>query len=122
MRKALLHLKKCDPVLANIIERVGPYRMDHTEPDFQSLARSIVYQQLSGKAAGTIYGRLIAASSDPLTPAGILRLSPEEMRALGLSQQKSAYLRDLAERTATAEINFERLAGLTDDEIIQQLT
>src|ERR1700716_1418721 len=122
MRKALLHLKKSDPILAGIIERVGPYRMTHTDPTFQSLVRSIVYQQLSGKAAGTIYGRLIAASSDPVNPAAILALSPEEMRALGLSQQKSKYIRDLAERTAAAEIDFAQLPALTDQEIIECLT
>jgi DNA-3-methyladenine glycosylase II len=122
MRKALLHLKKSDPILAGIIERVGPYRMTHTDPNFQSLVRSIVYQQLSGKAAGTIYGRLIAASSDPVNPAAILALSPEEMRALGLSQQKTKYIRDLAERTAAAEIDFAQLPDLTDEEIIECLT
>ena len=55
MRKAILHLKKSDPVLAAIIERVGPYRVEYGDPTFHSLAEAIVYQQLNGKAAVTIF-------------------------------------------------------------------
>lgn len=55
MRKAILHLKKCDPVLAVIIEQVGKYGMNYDDPAFASLAEAIVYQQLHGKAAATIF-------------------------------------------------------------------
>ena len=69
MRKAINHLKKSDPVLGSIIERVGPYKIEYREPVFQTLVRSIVYQQLHGKAALTIFSRLMAAAKvDPLTP------------------------------------------------------
>ena len=100
MRKALAHLKG-DPVLGAIIERVGPYRIQYREPVFETLVRSIVYQQLSGKAAATIFGRLAEAVSDEMTPEAILRLSPRRMQALGLSRQKRDYIRDLA-RTVVA--------------------
>ncbi len=122
MRKAILHLKNADPLIGSIIERVGPYRMVHLEPTFETLVRSIVFQQLSGKAASTIYGRLAAAAGDPVSPEAILRLTPEEMRALGLSKQKAAYVRDLAERTSRGEIEFAALNEMTDEEVIRTLT
>jgi len=80
MRKAILHLKKIDPVMAAIIERVGPYRMSKDEPSFASLAEAIVYQQLHGKAAATIFKRLTDLTGLPLTPEGVLKLSEAQMR------------------------------------------
>src|SRR5271163_2734182 len=97
--RALQHLRSSDPVLAQIIERVGPCRMQFGEPTFHALAESILYQQLNGKAAATIFDRFTGAAGDPLTPEGILKLTDAEMRAVGLSRQKTAYLRDLAEKT-----------------------
>ena len=99
MRKAVNHLKKADPVLAAIIEKIGPCRMQFGEPTFHSLAESILYQQLNGTAAATIFKRFTTAAGDPLTPEGILKLSDAEMRAVGLSKQKTSYLRDLSEKT-----------------------
>jgi len=122
MRKAINHLKKADPVIATIIEQVGPCQMRHSEPTFEALARSIVYQQLSGKAAGTIYGRLAAAASDPLTPEAVLRLTHEQLRAVGLSTQKAKYVYDLAERTSRNEIDFAVLPTLDDQQVIEVLT
>ncbi len=122
MRKAINHLQQCDPVLAAIIENVGRYRMDYAPPTFHNLARSIVYQQLSGKAAATIFGRLVAAASDPLRPETVLAMTLPQMRLLGLSQQKAAYVSDLAARTASGEVRFEKLPRLTDERIIAELT
>ena len=123
MRKAILHLKKADPVLCRLIKSVGPYRIEYNEPDFSTLVRSIVFQQLSGKVARVIYGRLEAAvPHKAITPKAILRLSPEQLRALGLSQQKAAYIRDLAERTASGEVDFATLDGLSDEKVIEVLT
>ena len=85
MRSAILHLKKADPVLATIIERVGRFRMSYEEPAFQGLAEAIVYQQLHGKAAATIFKRLTDLAGMPLTPEGILKLTPEEMRAVSIT-------------------------------------
>jgi DNA-3-methyladenine glycosylase II len=122
MRKALNHLRQADPVLAAIIEQVGSYRMDYKPPTFHSLARSIVFQQLSGKAASTIFGRLAAATCDPLCPEAILKLTIPQMRKLGLSQQKATYVRDLASRTAAGELRFEKFPRMTDEKIIAELT
>jgi DNA-3-methyladenine glycosylase II len=122
MRKAVLHLKKSDPLMRAIIERVGPCRMEFGEPTFHSLAEAIVYQQLNGKAAATIFKRFTALTGDPVTPEGILRLSAEHLRAVGLSKQKSSYLFDMAERAHRGELDFSKLAEMTDDEVIQHLT
>jgi DNA-3-methyladenine glycosylase II len=122
MRKAILHLKKADPVLADIIERVGPYRISYDEPAFASLAEAIVYQQLHGKAAATIFKRLTDLAGLPLTPAGILKLSEEQMRGVGLSKQKLSYLRDLGAKTQSGELDFLKLPDLPDEEVIQHLT
>ena len=79
-----------------LIERIGPCRMQFGPPEFHSLAEAIVYQQLNGKAAETIFRRFAARAGEPLTPEGIVKLSDEQMRGAGLSKQKSAYLKDLA--------------------------
>jgi DNA-3-methyladenine glycosylase II len=122
MRKAVLHLKKSDPLMRAIIERVGPCRMEFGEPTFHSLAEAIVYQQLNGKAAATIFNRFTALTGDPVTPEGILKLSAEQLRAVGLSKQKSSYLFDMAERAQRRELDFSKLAEMTDDEVIAHLT
>lgn len=122
MRNAVRHLKKADPVMREIIERLGPCRMEFGPPEFHSLAEAIVYQQLNGKAAVTIFKRFAALAGEPLTPEGILRLTDQQMRSVGLSKQKSAYMRDLAEKTAAGLLDFARLAQLPDEEVIEHLT
>ncbi len=122
MRKAVNHLKKSDPVLRDIINRVGPCRMEFGEPEFCTVAEAIVYQQLNGKAAATIFQRFADLAGEPLTPEGILKLSDEQMRSVGLSKQKSSYLKDLAKKTADGLLNFARLPDMTDDEVIEHLT
>ncbi len=122
MRKAINHLKKTDPVIAAIIERVGPFRMQKRPATFWALARAIVFQQLTGKAATTIWNRLEAAAGGAVTPESILALSDEQMRACGLSKQKLSYVRDLAARTLSREIDFERIDQWTDEEVVEHLT
>jgi DNA-3-methyladenine glycosylase II len=122
MRKAINHLKKSDPVLAAIMERVGPCRMQFGEPNFHSLAEAILYQQLNGKAAETIFNRFTDLAGNPLTPEGILKLTDAQMRGVGLSKQKTAYLRDLSEKTKAGLLEFERLPELSEHEVIERLT
>ena len=123
MRKAILHLKKSDPVMRAIIERVGAYKIEHREPGFGTLVRSIVNQQLSGRVATVILGRLSALLPDgKVTPDAILKLTPARMRKAGLSKQKTAYIRDLARKTRQGQMKFETLASLTDIEVIEHLT
>lgn len=122
MRKAILHLKKCDPVMRRIIERIGPFKMQYSEPKFHSLAEAIIYQQLNGKAALTIFNRFAALAGNPLTPEGILKVTPEQMRGAGLSKQKSSYLLDMAERAHNGMLDFSRLSEMSEDEVIAHLT
>src|SRR6202041_2563489 len=119
---AVRHLKKVDPIMAAVIERVGVCNMQFGEPTFHALAESILYQQLNGKAAATIFDRFTAAAGDPLTPAGILKLTDAQMRGVGLSRQKTAYLRDLAEKTAAGLLEFERMPDMPEEEVIAHLT
>jgi DNA-3-methyladenine glycosylase II len=122
MKKAILHLKR-DPVMGAIIERVGAFKIEYREPIFQTLVRSITYQQLHGKAAATIFGRLKdAAKADPLTPESILKLRPAKMRAIGLSKQKLTYIRELARMTRDGHIDFDHFTGLEDALVIEKLT
>jgi DNA-3-methyladenine glycosylase II len=124
MRRAILHLKRADPVLREIIERVGPYGIRYTDPDFETVVHSIVFQQLSGKSARAIFARLKEATGNDtrMTPEGILSLTPTEMRGVGLSQQKAKYLRDLAEKSLAGPIDFARLPLLSDEAVIEHLT
>jgi DNA-3-methyladenine glycosylase II len=122
MRKAVNHLKKCDPVMRAIIEQVGPIHMEFGPPEFHSLAEAILYQQLNGKAAATIFKRFTDLAGDPLTPEGILKLTDAQMRSVGLSRQKSGYLKDLAQKTAAGLLDFSRLPELPDAEVIKHLT
>lgn len=105
-----------------LIDRVGPYRIEYSEPAFDTLAKSIVHQQLSGKAALTIYNRLSAALEGAVTPETVLKLPPAHMRALGLSKQKIAYIGDLAGQTMDGRVDFAALPLLEDDAVIQTLT
>ena len=122
MRKAVNHLKKSDPILAAIIEQVGPCRMEFGVPEFHSLAEAIVYQQLNGKAAVTIFKRFTTLAGDPVTPEGILQLTDAQLRSVGLSKQKSSYLKDMAARASRGELDFTRLPDMTDEEVIKHLT
>jgi DNA-3-methyladenine glycosylase II len=122
MKKALDHLKKSDVILASIIARVGPCKMTYREPTFEALARAIVFQQLSTKAARTIYGRLEEAAGGAVTPVAIQNLSVGEMRRAGLSKQKIGYIRDLAEHALSGKVDFARLPAMSDEEVIVALT
>jgi DNA-3-methyladenine glycosylase II len=122
MKKAISHLKRSDPVLAAIIGRVGEYSIRFREPDFETLVKSIVFQQLSGRVAEVIFGRLASAVDGKMTPAAILKMRPARMRKLGLSAAKTAYIRDLARHTRDGSVVFEELGGLPDEEVIARLT
>ncbi len=120
---AIDHLKRADPVLAAIIDRVGSPAISYREATFETLARAIVFQQLNGKAARTIWQRLLdAAGGEPLTPDAIRRLRMPTLRRVGLSRQKAAYVRDLARHAADGTLDFAILPTMPDDEVIATLT
>lgn len=124
MQRALNHLRASDPVLAVIIERVGPYRPRFSDPGFGMLVKAIINQQLSGKAAATILARLEEklSAKGGMTPDAMLALRSSQMRAVGLSAQKQTYLKDLARMAASGSLDFETLRTLDDLQVIEQLT
>ena len=120
-------LLRRDPVLASLIRRHGPcglaaaQRADH----FSALVRAITGQQLSTKAAATIYGRMstLVASAPGGAPTleGFARVSDEALRGAGMSRQKIGYLRDLCEKIAAGVVDLEALDALSDEEVIEAL-
>ena len=122
MKKAVEHLQQNDAILAAIIERVGPCRISYRDPSFEALARAIVSQQLSTKAARTIYGRLEEATNGQMTPEAIQNLTVGEMRRAGLSKQKIGYIRDLADHVQSGRVDFSQMHTMADEEVIVALT
>jgi DNA-3-methyladenine glycosylase II len=123
-RSSVRALKRVDPVLAKVIEAVGPCRFEirREGTHFQALTRSIVYQQLSGKAAATILGRFNAIARDGApTPADVLAMQEPRMREAGLSRQKIGYLRDLAAKVETGALPLSDVETMTDDDLIEHL-
>ncbi len=112
-----------DPALARMITAVGPpqIRPPH-DSYFAALIRSIVFQQLAGKAAAAIHGRLVTALADVVTPEAVQAAPDEVLRAAGLSGSKLASIRDLAARSLSGEVPLQDLDQLSDDEIVQRLS
>jgi DNA-3-methyladenine glycosylase II len=126
---ALAHLRRSDPLLAALIERFGPpedvrARRGRRPGDaYGALLRSIVGQQLSTKAARSIFERLTERFGGRTpTPRELLDTDPEELRGVGLSRAKVAFLRDLAEHVEDGELVLEELAELPDEEVSARLT
>jgi 3-methyladenine DNA glycosylase/8-oxoguanine DNA glycosylase len=124
-RAAINHLKRVDPKLARVIELVGPFkwtpRAEGTH--FGALLRAIVYQQLSGKAAATIFSRFLGlyGGREP-TPQELVATPDETLRGVGLSRQKLSYLKDLAARVGADELPLGDVETLDDDALIEALT
>jgi DNA-3-methyladenine glycosylase II len=124
---ACRHLAAADPAIRALIERAGAFTMrpEPTHSLFQVLVRSIVYQQLTGKAAATILGRvkgLFAPKRFP-TPRDLLEIAPERLRAAGLSAAKTAALKDLAARALDGTVpSLPRVRLMRDEEIVEHLT
>jgi DNA-3-methyladenine glycosylase II len=123
-RKAIAHLKKADPTMGQVITRVGRCdwegKTDHTH--FGYVLRCIVYQQLSGKAAATIFRRVQEIYGGRLpTPRDILSTPVKQLRAAGLSERKAEYARELASRVEKGELPLETLHAMPDDQVIETL-
>lgn len=122
--KAIGHLKRVDPVMADVIAQVGRCTLTpRTEwTHFDALVRSIVYQQLSGKAASTIHGRVLdLIGAGAAAPARIVATAHEDLRSAGLSNAKARYVRNLAEHVLDGSLPVESLHELSDEEIIAAL-
>jgi 3-methyladenine DNA glycosylase/8-oxoguanine DNA glycosylase len=123
--EAAAHVARSDAKLARIIEQSGPMRLQvaATKSSFEALAESIVYQQLSGKAAATIHGRVCALfPRKRIEPERVTEATDEDLRGAGLSRAKVLALRDLAARTLDGTVPpIRRLASMDDDAIVEQL-
>lgn len=120
--RARRHLGRRDAVLKSVIRSVGPCTLQFESDHFAVLARSIISQQISTKAARAITERVLKAlGRSGLRPAAILRLDDETMRAAGLSANKQKSLRDLAEHCVSGAIPLKKLADLPDEEVIDKL-
>jgi len=121
---AVAHLKRVDPILGDVIDRVGPYAIRRRPERFHSLVQAIIFQQLAGRAAQTIFDRFVKAVGGKRfpTPALLLAASDEVLRGAGLSRGKMSYIRDLATHVNNRTLNFHGHARMTDDEIIADLT
>ena len=125
-------MSRRDPVLGRLIRAHGPCGLAQAQHDdpFRALTRAIVGQQLSTKAAATIYARFATLCSSGRrggpggrpTPRAVMRVSDAELRAVGLSGQKLAYIRDLSARVLDGSLNLRSLDALGDDEVITALT
>ena len=123
MREAAAkHLRKKCPVMRRVVDQVGPCTMKVQRDRFGMLARSILYQQISGHAAKAILGRLLSRLPDGrLTAAGLATLSDEAFRESGVSGQKAGYLRSLAGLNLDGTVKLTGLAKWSDQEIIDEL-
>ncbi len=122
-------LASSDPVMAALIERVGEMSFERRRrgrprgDSYGVLLRTVVGQQLSAKAAATIFDRLLARFDGHIpSPAELLAVKPEELRATGLSGRKVEYVRDLARHVEDGELELDRLGELDDEEVIAEIT
>jgi DNA-3-methyladenine glycosylase II len=123
-REAIRHLRRADPKLAQVIAHVGSCRFTPRAEGthFDALLRSIIYQQLSGKAAATIHARFagLYGGRSP-TPDELLATTDEALRGVGLSRQKLSYLKDLARHVASGELPLDGIEQLSDEAIVDAL-
>ncbi|MCC6963157.1 MAG: DNA-3-methyladenine glycosylase 2 family protein [candidate division Zixibacteria bacterium] len=116
------HLARTDKRLARVIRAIGPCDLTPSRGGFEFLARSIVFQQLSLKAAGTIFRRLKDLLGGRVTAKRMLELSPAQMRTAGISRQKATYLHDLAQKVISRELPITRLPRLSDERVRAAIT
>ena len=121
-QRASSELARADPVLARLVERFAGMALVSRGDAFATLLRSIVGQQISVKAADSVWARLLDALSSVVTPRAVLASERETLRACGLSQRKVEYVFDLAQHFASGQIHVDRWTAMSDAEIIAELT
>jgi 3-methyladenine DNA glycosylase/8-oxoguanine DNA glycosylase len=123
---AVAHLRAGDPILAGVIDSVGAFTLEPREGTFRMLSRAIFFQQLAGPAARAILGRVLAALETDedswYAPERLLAATDEQLRAAGLSRQKMAYLRDLADKFASGLLSEDGFEELDDEEVITRVS
>jgi DNA-3-methyladenine glycosylase II len=120
--EGIRRLRKVDPILKEVIDRVGPFKLKLTKNRYHSLARAIVGQQISTAAARSIWKRLEGLTApQQLTADAIIVLGDEELRGAGLSPQKLRYFRDLALRVADGRLPLAKLSRMSDEAVVEAL-
>ncbi len=128
MKEIVAHFEVVDPVFAPVVEAAFAAKTPialrtpaSTVKFFENIAEAVVSQQLSVKAADTIWKRFTTLLEDKVTPKTVLQVDIEQMRAVGLSYQKAGYLKSIAESVLSGSVNLDRLPDLSDDEVIAEL-
>ncbi|HEX7486739.1 MAG TPA: DNA-3-methyladenine glycosylase [Vicinamibacterales bacterium] len=125
--RARRYLMRADPVLGAIVKRHGACGLAErsSEPRLRALTRALVSQQLSVKAASTIFSRFLALFPDDggfPAPEQVLQVPLDQLRAVGLSRQKASYLQDLCTRSVAGTLPLDELDGMSDEEVMETLT
>ena len=122
IQRGLRHIRKSDPVMREVIRQAGPFTLELGRNRFQMLVFSILAQQISGSAARSIRKKLMAfLEPEGLTPERLARATPAELRTVGLSKQKAAYLLDLSGRVIRGELALNKMGRMPDDRVIEAL-
>lgn len=119
------HLKKVDPKIAQVLDTVDLNEWFEDRPSedhFFNLARNIIYQQLAGKAASTIFGRFETLIGGKVTPETVIKFEDQAFRDVGLSWAKAKYVKDLAAKTISGEVVLTNLDTLSDEDVVKELT
>lgn len=120
---AVEHWKLHDPVMARLAYEVPPFPdLSRRHSGFDSLVTSLTHQQVSIAAGRSILRKFRAACGGRITPERVLRLSDVEIRGAGISRQKMEYIRDLARKTVSRDVDFRSFPAMTDEAIIEELT
>jgi DNA-3-methyladenine glycosylase II len=120
---AYRHLRAADPVVGRLIEQHGPYRPRPAMDHYESLLRTILFQQLNGTAASTIQRRWMDLYGGRYpTPPELLATTDEAFRGTGVSRQKAGYMRDLAAQIIAGHLDFAGIEALPDDEVVERVT
>lgn len=119
--KEIEFLKKADPVLAKIIEEVGPIKRTIIPDLFTALVNSIVGQQISSKAMDTVWGRF-EERFPQITPETINNATLEEIQQCGMSIRKATYIKEAAAKIVSGELDIDELYTLSDEEVIEKLS
>ncbi len=121
-QKAIRYVKRSDPILAGIIERVGPFKFQLDEDHYEALVGSIIFQQLAGSAARAILNRFKQLYGGKLpSPKEYLATDIEKLRGCGLSPQKISYLKDLSERLDNGKLDLRKFSEVSDEEVVREL-
>lgn len=125
-KKVIEHFKKVDAVIHSVIEQIGKlekWEVRHPDEYFKSLCGEIIGQQLSGKAADTIYARFEKLfDGKKITPKNVLGIPDEKLRKAGMSWSKARFIKDLTQKISNNDLKLEKLKDLSDELVIQEVT